>query len=1076
VGEQCDLGQRCAMDSDCVSATCDTLTAIHTCVSCNDNSQNGQETDTDCGGGLCAACTAASSCTNPLDIATCSNPAQNCRDDSDCTDSCYKPFGATTGSCVSSTNGVKDGQEGGPDCGFRADTICAIGTACTTANDCSTGICTSGVCASPAPPPANAACPSDGTANGAISISTGRMCRVSCENGVRDGTETDVDCGGEYCRTAGYTCSAGGASTLPHMCAISADCDSGACSLSTEGLQCETTASCTQGYGMANTMCYMPAPRDGYCEVTYSACSDVAPCEATPVGNNQACIRFPGECVGTCSSCSDGRINGAETDVDCGGGPGSCDGCSISQSCGCGINSGTGVCSLHRDCGGGLQCYAPLPAGGMPSASADRTRALSVAQDSAVCILPGTISVEAAEPVETSPGRTLLRKLSVAGSSPSGVENPCIVTATVGASGGVRATMQNYETRLAASTECGTTSVSVTTSGSTQITGPYSCVDMVLSDLRLDTTCDSTWIEGDTPELDRVEATVLATLTSTDAACGIGTDIARLTVSLVGRPVLVVTGVAINGDCIDSDPDGCANERDDLAIIDVTVLGSVESCGDDADEAEEVADCSLVPHPDGIPGGCCDAAEPFRMGSQVKSCPQLLAQGWNCNMATVLINMRESCANTCGFCPPVPPPPPPVSTVTPTVPVDAVDTGVTSQGRFTLPIPLGMSGANDGNVLLTLSKDGYVDTKVVVPVVNGNVDVGHIVMVSELESLQFEIQGSCLDLYSSAAQREGLGSSDTEMTATLYEGQVIYPARPATPYPRQNDPSAGSSIARGEVYRFTGVPAGTYTVVCEVGGVRVDRYVYSASAMPAFDAVAIPSLYATGEPASADEFGGILSGGEIMISVDWQVMGDRATARDADSERLGRPDLDINGMFQATEDESCHIFYDYPRCGDVELLPDFGAGAAATPALFWEDCGADPTSCNILDGPVTSVPGTTVPSEAIIIRQVRGAIYTFYVQYSNANLANVDLLYPGVDPAAFSDSESTRNYLRVVEVNADVFAGSSRIAHTVGAFEVPGTTPYMRLFCIDATSGAPKVFPALMMSETPPEMCTSCPC
>ena len=165
----------------------------------------------------------------------------------------------------------------------------------------------------------------------------------------------------------------------------------------------------------------------------------------------------------------------------------------------------------------------------------------------------------------------------------------------------------------------------------------------------------------------------------------------------------------------------------------------------------------------------------------------------------------------------------------------------------------------------------------------------------------------------------------------------------------------------------------------------------------------------------------------------------------------------------------------------MELLPDFrDATAAATPAAFWEGCGTDTATCSLLDGPVahsTSSGAVSVPTEAMIIRQVRGAIYTFYVQY-NANTADRDVLYPGVDPADafFLDSPNSNGYLRVVEVNADVFAGNSRIAHTVGVFEVPGTTPYMRLFCIDATSGAPKVFSALRMSETPPEMCTSCPC
>ena len=1090
LGKQCADNEQCGDDTDCLSGTCDTSVAIPTCVSCADAATNGQESDTDCGGDVCSPCSAAGgTCTDPLDATTCSISANTCREDSDCTDSCYCADALPSSCrCVSSTNGVKDGQEGGPDCGFRADTLCSVSTRCTIAADCSTGICgdTAGsgfsVCESPQPAlpcdpnvarTPNDGCCADNTLDGAIRP-TGDVCRTSCENGAQDGTETDMDCGGEFCRAAGYTCSAGDASSLPDMCVVSADCTSGACSLQTSGLQCDSTSDCTHGYNMPNTMCYMPAPRDGYCDVSYDACSDNRAC-ATGAGQ---CIRFPGECVGTCSSCSDGRINGAETDIDCGGGPGGCGGCSIGQTCSCGISRSTGRCALHRDCSGGLECYAALPPSGLPSTSTELTRVLSAAQDSAVCIRPGAIDVTAqATTAVSSPGGALLRKISVAGSSPSGVENPCVVTANVGASGGVRVAMQNYQTRLAAFPECSTTSVTVTASAQTRIVGPFMCVDKVLSELRVDTTCDSIWIDGVPPEEDHVEATVLVTLSTSDAACTVGTDVARLSVSLVGRPVLVVMGVAINGDCVDNDRAGCADERNELAMSGVMVRGSVESCGDaDADASQAVADCSTVPHPMGLPGGCCDAAEPFRLGTQVKSCPQLLLSGWNCAMNTVMLNMREKCANTCGFCPPMPPPPPPLSTLTPTVPVDAANTRVTAQGGFSLPIPLGMSGASDGNVLLILSKDGYVDTKVVVPVTNGNINVGHIVMVRRVGTRQ-EILGSCVDLYSTAAQRAAFDSSGTEMTATLYEGQVIYPALP-TPYPVPNDPSAGTSISRGAPYRFSNIPDGTYTVICEVGGLRAARYVFSSSTNSRiFDPVAMPTVYT-----QADQLGGTLSGGEIMVSVDWQVMGDRNEARDApDSVQLGRPDLDINGMFQATQSEACHVFFDYPRCGNMELLPDFrDATAAATPAAFWEGCGTDTATCSLLDGPVahsTSSGAVSVPTEAMIIRQVRGAIYTFYVQY-NANTADRDVLYPGVDPADafFLDSPNSNGYLRVVEVNADVFAGNSRIAHTVGVFEVPGTTPYMRLFCIDATSGAPKVFSALRMSETPPEMCTSCPC
>ena len=66
----------------------------------------------------------------------------------------------------------------------------------------------------------------------------------------------------------------------------------------------------------------------------------------------------------------------------------------------------------------------------------------------------------------------------------------------------------------------------------------------------------------------------------------------------------------------------------------------------------------------------------------------------------------------------------------------------------------------------------------------------------------------------------------------------------------------------------------------------------------------------------------------------------------------------------------------------------------------------------------------------------------------------------------------------VVEVSGDVFAGSARVGHVVSRFEVPGTQPYIRLFCVDATSGTPTVHPIVtnQRSTTPPllqNLCTS---
>merc|ERR1711939_1258983 len=112
--------------------------------------------------------------------------------------------------------------------------------------------------------------------------------------------------------------------------------------------------------------------------------------------------------------------------------------------------------------------------------------------------------------------------------------------------------------------------------------------------------------------------------------------------------------------------------------------------------------------------------------------------------------------------------------------------------------------------------------------------------------------------------------------------------------------------------------------------------------MPRFDPVALPTLYPQDPP--ADAFGGILSDGAIMMSVDWQVIGNRET-----SPERPRPDLDISGLFQATEQEACHIFTGNPSCGDVEIMPDL-RDCETDPSSC--ECETDSSSCPILDGPV----------------------------------------------------------------------------------------------------------------------------
>jgi hypothetical protein len=93
------------------------------------------------------------------------------------------------GSCV---DGVRDGDESDIDCGGAACDKCAVGQACVVGGDCQTATCgANGRCVLPA---------------------------ASCRDGVKDGTETDVDCGGACPRCV-----------LGQVCGANADCVGGVC-------------------------------------------------------------------------------------------------------------------------------------------------------------------------------------------------------------------------------------------------------------------------------------------------------------------------------------------------------------------------------------------------------------------------------------------------------------------------------------------------------------------------------------------------------------------------------------------------------------------------------------------------------------------------------------------------------------------------------------------------------------------------------------------------------------------------------------------------------------------------------
>lgn len=94
---------------------------------CSDGVQNGDETDVDCGGSFCGAC----------------SPGQGCDGPSDCTS-----LVCTGNVCQAPTcaDGVLNQDETDIDCGGSCGATCAFGQSCSGGGDCVTGTCSGGVC------------------------------------------------------------------------------------------------------------------------------------------------------------------------------------------------------------------------------------------------------------------------------------------------------------------------------------------------------------------------------------------------------------------------------------------------------------------------------------------------------------------------------------------------------------------------------------------------------------------------------------------------------------------------------------------------------------------------------------------------------------------------------------------------------------------------------------------------------------------------------------------------------------------------------------------------------------------
>eukprot|EP00924_Labyrinthula_sp_SR-Ha-C_P000908 snap_masked-scaffold_7-processed-gene-7.26-mRNA-1 protein AED:1.00 eAED:1.00 QI:0/0/0/0/1/1/2/0/2171 len=195
-------------------------------------------------------------------------------------------------SCI---NGKQDGNETDVDCGGPCPS-CALGENCLVDKDCKYGYCD----------PENLLCVPE-----------------TCWNGVQDGNETDVDCGGPC---AGCE--------LAKACLFDKDCLSKFCSK--DGLCRPNTCS--------NGVLDSEIEVDIDCGLSCGGCEPGKKCFHDADCLSNLCFHELNSTFGTCLSetCSDYKLNGEETDVDCGG---LCAPCKIGQ-----------TCMLNADCSPTLIC------------------------------------------------------------------------------------------------------------------------------------------------------------------------------------------------------------------------------------------------------------------------------------------------------------------------------------------------------------------------------------------------------------------------------------------------------------------------------------------------------------------------------------------------------------------------------------------------------------------------------------------------------------------------------------------------------------------------------------------------
>ncbi|HKO49802.1 MAG TPA: hypothetical protein VJV79_18860 [Polyangiaceae bacterium] len=302
---------------------CDAPTGKCLAAGCGDTAKNGDETDIDCGGS-CSGCKVGDDCKGDTD---CVYPASARCINNQC-------------AAASCTDGVKNGTETDTDCGGTCAKRCAVNQSCTLNSDCllpDSGHCTALKCVP-----------------------------FSCIDGIKNGSETDKDCGG----TCAADCGIG------FGCGMDSDCSTAAC-LGTACVACkplskvcvnssaqtcsaagtwDTPVPCTVTNGTGN------CAGQGVCGIQ-SCNSGFGNCDNSVQTGCEANLNDPTACGTTCGNrltCSTAHATAACTNgtckPNCAQGYGDCNAATANDGCERALNS---VTSCGTSCASISTCTAP---------------------------------------------------------------------------------------------------------------------------------------------------------------------------------------------------------------------------------------------------------------------------------------------------------------------------------------------------------------------------------------------------------------------------------------------------------------------------------------------------------------------------------------------------------------------------------------------------------------------------------------------------------------------------------------------------------------------------------------------